>query len=372
MQHCSGSDSQYEPWVRSMILRPFSLALAPPLETPRGELTNRHGILLGIERDNPGNTDMRPIRGVGEATPLPGWTESMESCRETLQGHAGMPAGELLASLSETPATRHGLALAILDASARADGNSLATHLAGRGATVAETVPVTATINSGTPAETAADAERAVEAGYGCLKLEGGVGSLELDLQRVRAVQEVVGRKIQIRLDANGAWTEAAARDAIERLAGESIECVEQPVPPKELAALADLRGRGVDIAADEALREYGINHVLDADAADVVVLKPMALGGPDRAREGALRARRAGVDVIVTTTVDAVVARTAGVHVAASIPDVRPCGLASRGLLAEDLASDPAPVADGVVRVPSGPGTAGDAFDELLGWDAA
>lgn len=355
-----------------MILLPFSVALALPLETARGELTNRHGIVIGIERDHSGDTGMGPIRGVGEATPLPGWTEPVESCRETLHEHAAVPAGELLASLSDKPATRHGLSLAILDASARADGNSLATHLAGREAAVSETVPVTAAINSGTPAETAADAERALEAGYECLKLEAGVGSVELDLQRVRAVREAVGSAVQIRLDANGAWTEATAREAIERLATQPIDYVEQPVPPRELAALADLRGRGVDIAVDEALSEYGINHVLDADAADVVVLKPMAIGGPDRTREVALRARRAGVDVVVATTVDAVVARTAAVHVAASIPDVRPCGLATGELLAEDLAPEPTPVADGVVAVPSGPGTAGDAFDGLLEWDAA
>jgi o-succinylbenzoate synthase len=349
-----------------MILRPLSVALAQPLETARGELTTRHGVLIGVERDS----DVGPVRGVGEATPLPGWTESVESCRKTLSEHAAVPAGELLASLSEKPATRHGLSLAILDASARADGDSLATHLAGHETAVAETVPVSAVLNSGTPAETAAAAERALEAGYECLKLTAGVGSIELDLQRVRAVQKAVGKAIQIRIDANGAWTEATAREAIERLATEQIDYVEQPVPPRELAALADLRGRGVDIAADEALREYGIDHVLDADAADVVVLKPMALGGPDRTREVALRARRAGVDVVVATTVDAVVARTAAVHVAASIPDVRPCELATAELRAEELAPEPAPVADGVVAVPSGPGATEDAFDELLEWD--
>lgn len=353
-----------------MILRSFSVALASPLETARGEMTNRHGLLVGIEHDEAGGTD-GPVRGVGEATPLPGWTESLETCRETLRDHAGDPPGEVLASLSTEPAARHGLSQAVLDASARADDVSLATHLVGRDATVADTVPVNATIGIGTPAETAARAERAVAAGYECLKLKAGAGSLELDLQRVRAVREAVGDEIALRIDANGSWTVDIAREAIERLATRTIDYVEQPVPAEELAALADLRGRGVDIAADETLAEYDIEDVLDADAADVVILKPMALGGPDKTREGALRARRAGVDVVVTTTIDAVVARTAAVHVAAAIPDVRACGLATGELLAEDLAPDPAPVEDGAVDVPSGPGIAGDAFDGLLEWES-
>jgi L-alanine-DL-glutamate epimerase-like enolase superfamily enzyme len=61
---------------------------------------------------------------------------------------------------------------------------------------------------------------------------------------------------------------------------------------------------------------------------------------------------------------VDAVVARTAAVHVAAAIPDVPACGLATGSLLADDLYPDPAPVENGSVVVPDGPGLAGAAFD--------
>jgi len=82
-----------------------------------------------------------------------------------------------------------------------------------------------------------------------------------------------------------------------------------------------------VPIALDESLATRGLDAVLDADAADAVVLKPMALGGPDRALAAARRAREAGVEPVVTTTIDAVVARTAAVHVAAAIPDVSPAG---------------------------------------------
>jgi L-alanine-DL-glutamate epimerase-like enolase superfamily enzyme len=69
----------------------------------------------------------------------------------------------------------------------------------------------------------------------------------------------------------------------------------------------------------------------------------------------------------VVTTTVDAAPARTAAVHVASTIPDVRPCGLATAGALESDLVPDPAPVESGTVAVPAGPGVAGDAFDGLF-----
>jgi len=82
-----------------------------------------------------------------------------------------------------------------------------------------------------------------------------------------------------------------------------------------------------------------------------------MALGGVDRARDAAVRARGAGATPVVTTTVDAVVARTAAVHLAASLAPVAPCGLATGDRLERDLTADPAPVSDGAIRVPQLPG---------------
>jgi L-alanine-DL-glutamate epimerase-like enolase superfamily enzyme len=116
----------------------------------------------------------------------------------------------------------------------------------------------------------------------------------------------------------------------------------------------------------DETLAGHSVQAVLDADAADVLVLKPMALGGPDLTLSAARTAREAGVDAVVTTTIDGVVARLGALHVASAIPDVPACGLATGSLLAEDLAPDPAPVRDGRMAVPDGPGLAGDALDPL------
>jgi len=112
-----------------------------------------------------------------------------------------------------------------------------------------------------------------------------------------------------------------------------------------------------VGVAVDETLVERRVAEILERDAADVLIVKPMVLGGPGDAHTIATRARDAGVDPVVTTTVDGVVARTAAVHVAAAIPDVAPCGLATAELLAEDLGPDPAPVDDAVFPFRS-PGT--------------
>ncbi|SDF61732.1 o-succinylbenzoate synthase [Halorubrum xinjiangense] len=376
---------------RAVRHRSFALDLTRPLGTAAGEIRRREGFLIAVERrgdgaewaigaGGAGGADgAGGSVGLGEATPLPGWTESREACAAALDGLDGRAESQPpLAALDaeSTPAARHGLSLALADAAARDAGERLSDRLAdeaGIDATPADAVPVNATVGDGSPEATAAEARRAVEAGFDCLKLKVGARDVDADVERVRGVREAVGDAVALRADANGAWDRETARRALDALAAFDLAYVEQPLPADDLDGLASLREDGgradptasVPIAADESVAAHGIDAVLDAGA-DAVVLKPMALGGPDRALAAALRARSAGVDPVVTTTIDAVIARTAAVHVAAAVPDVSPCGLATGSLLDEDLAPDPCPIDDGRIAVPAGPGLAGDAFDDL------
>jgi len=358
-----------------MRVRSFSLGLTSPLETARGTIDRREGFLVAVGPASDGESV--PASGLGEATPLPGWTESQSACEAALRGvrtggGGKEPANDALSRLdpAETPAARHGLALALADATARGAGQSLSERLAENEGlpAPAETVPVNATIGDGDPNATVEAAEEAAERGFDCLKVKVGARGLDADIERLRAVRRAVRDDVSLRADANGAWDRETAREAVERLAPLDLAYLEQPLPADDLDGTAELRDRQkeVPIALDEALASPGLDAALDADAADAVVLKPMALGGPDRALAAATRAREAGVEPVVTTTIDAVVARTAAVHVAAAIPDVAPCGLATGSLLDTDLAPDPCPVADGAVAVPSGPGLAGGGFDDL------
>lgn len=349
-------------------LHSFALDLERPLSTAAGAIEERHGFLLGVERSVEGKS----IRGVGEATPLPGWTEHLDACEAALRDppaawrEVDADAGE---AGSSTPAARHGYRLAVLDAVARGQNRPLAALLADRAGfpEPAESVPVNATVGEGSVEETVANARQAVDAGFETVKLKVGARGVEADIDRVRAVREAIDAVV--RVDANGAWDPETAEEAVDAFASLGVEYVEQPLPAGSLAGLADLRGRGVDIAVDESVGERGVDAVLDDGAADVAVLKPMALGGPDVAIDTARRLLDGGVDPVVTTTIDGAVARACAVHVAAAIPDVRACGLATGDLLTSDLGPDPVPVVDGGIAVPDGPGNVGVAFDDRL-WD--
>jgi o-succinylbenzoate synthase len=336
----------------------FTLELARPLETARGTITHREGFLVRVEADG--------IEGVGESTPLPGWTESIDECRDALDRAVSIGESDgfdaaLDAVMPSCPAARHGLSLALSDMRAREVGQPLYRYLGGKECL---SVPVNATIGDGSVEETVTAAERAVGHGYECLKCKIGVQSVDADVERLRAVRDAVG-DIELRGDANGAWNRAQAIRAFEAFSEIGISYVEQPLSPNDVEGHTTLRKQareiggeeGVGVALDETLTQTSIESVISEDAADVLVLKPMAVGGVDRTREIAVMAREAGMTPIVTTTIDGAYARAGAVHVAASIPDIPACGLATGDRLAEDFVLDPVPVDEGNITVPQGNG---------------
>ncbi|SDR42201.1 mandelate racemase/muconate lactonizing enzyme family protein [Natronobacterium texcoconense] len=341
-------------------IRPFSLPLESPLETAGGSIESREGFLVRVlERsaDEPTESTV----GFGEATPLAGWTESYDDCEAALERartaiRSDGPQGAL-AAVDEQVAARHAVSLALADFEASQSATPLYRHL-GQESMVGR-VPVNATIGDGETDETAKKAMEAVDRGFTCCKLKAGLRDLEADIDRVRRVREMVGPDVELRVDANEGWTYAEAKRALEAFDELDVSILEQPLPAGALEGYADLREAAgeVEIALDEGVLEHGIDGICGADAADVVVLKPMALGGVDVAREIAAWVSQLDITPLVTTTIDGVVARTGAVHLAAAIPDVPACGLATAELLAQDLGRDPVFLEKGSAVVPQAKG---------------
>lgn len=328
----------------SVELEPFSLSLSHPFETASGTVERRNGFVVRLEVDG--------TVGVGEATPLPGWTESRSTCEATLRCIDDPVAALEDDRLDGTPAARHGLSLAMLDARARAREQPLYRYLGGPAHV--DSVPVNATIGDGSPRETAARVDAAIEAEFRVVKIKVGKRHPSEDLDRLEAVRSSAP-DVEIRIDANGGWDPSTVDRILPTLASLDVAVLEQPLPAETIDGHGRLRGRGVDIALDEGVLKHGPHDVIESNAADLLVCKPMALGGIDVARRTIVSAREAGIDGIVSTTIDGAIARRGAVHLAASIPDVRACGLATGDLLETDLLETPLEVSDGRIAVPQG-----------------
>jgi len=197
-------------------------------------------------------------------------------------------------------------------------------------------VPVNVTIPAVGP-----DRARALVAESGCrtakVKVAEPGQALTDDLHRVAAVRQELGPTGSIRIDANGAWSVAAAVESMLRLedASGGLEYVEQPCTL--LADLAEVRARtGIRIAADEAIRRDRVDLGLLREAVDVAVLKVQPVGGVARALA---LAAALGLPTVVSSALETSVGLAAGVRLAAALPELPfACGLATGLLLAEDV----------------------------------
>lgn len=254
-------------------------------------------------------------------------------------------------------ACRAGMEAAWLDLAAQEANVALAEFLGGWLGTAGKVrarVPVNATLDATDPGAAAAEAGGFVAAGFRCLKVKVGTGD---DDRRLAAVRAAVGAEVQLRADANAAWTVDEAVAAIRRLAAHGLEYVEQPV-----AGIADLsrvrRAVDVPIAADESVTDAAsVERIAAADAADVIVVKPSRLGlarGVEIVRAAAGR----GLGIVVTSVLDTSVGIAAALHLAAAAPGgLRPCGLATAPLLAGDLVAEELASSGGFLDLPHGSG---------------
>lgn len=281
------------------------------------------------------------VCGYGEAAPLPSYDGV--TVHEVL---AALRAWKPDGPLPHLPQAAAAIDLAQWDLRGRRTGEPV-WRLLGVDAEP-EPIVVNATIGGVSPEEAARSAQTAHAAGFRCVKVKVGVGD---DLARVRAVRQAAGPDVAIRLDANGAWTVEEALTALDALAPFGIELCEEPA--HGVAALERVAaGTAIAIGADETVAEP---ELLDRRVCTAVCLKIVASGGISGVIRDAARARAAGYEVYLASTLDGPLGIGAALHAAAAVRPDRPCGLATLPLL--ELAHDPLPAVRGRIGVPSGPG---------------
>lgn len=344
-------------------LRRYDLRLQDAWTTARASTTIRSGFLLWL-RDEQGRMAW------GDASPLlgprrPGLRVVENNLRalveivqrDTPEASLDPPLGGELEG-----ATRHAWVQAVLGLEAQAAKRSLAQHLARmrdhEGPEPASTVPVNAVVSLLPTKATVVAATEALDRGYTCLKIK--VDGSRPQIARIAAVRKAVGPDVKLRLDANGSWDELDAMPLLEGMAPYGIDYVEQPLPPARLGMMERLhKTTPIPLAVDESAHNYAqAMGLLEKDCLDVVVLKPLAMGGLDRALRLMDQARKHKVRVIVTDSVESAIGRAGAIHLSALLGRrAEPCGLASGERLVEDVLRKPPPVVKGRIDVPDAPG---------------
>ena len=138
------------------------------------------------------------------------------------------------------------------------------------------------------------------------------------------------------------------------------LDYVEQPIASSlGVAALARVRRSiPMPLAADESVADaVAAAALLDAQACDVLVVKPARVGGPRQSVRIARDAAAAGVAVTISTLYESGIGLAAALQVAATVPGDRPHGLGTGDLLETDLIGGRLPVVRGRMALPAGSG---------------
>ena len=176
------------------------------------------------------------------------------------------------------------------------------------------------TISVNPPEEMARDARTAIARGYDCLKVKVGIDP-ELDVARLAAVREAVGREVCIRIDANQAWNAKQAVRILNQMQdkGLDIEFVEQPVPAADLEGMQYVtRHADVPVLADESVfSPADALKIMQTGAADLVNIKLMKCGGITNALRIAAAAEVYGVECMIGCMLEAKISVNAAVELA-------------------------------------------------------
>jgi muconate cycloisomerase len=206
-----------------------------------------------------------------------------------------------------------------------------------------------------------AKAERLFDDGIRIFKLKTGFKDHAFDLMRLEKLRENYQDQLDLRIDYNQGLSAHEALPRLRDFESFRLSFIEQPVPRDNLEAMAHFtRVLTTPIMADESVfnpREALIGAQMRL--ADIFSLKIMKSGGLRRALEIAAIAKSAGIGAYGGCMFETGIAHAAGAQLMAALPELSlGCEFyMANYYLTEDILTDPFPVRDGHVHIPSGPG---------------
>lgn len=284
----------------------FTLKFVQPVGTSRGVLLNHEVYILALidERN-------RDRIGLGECAPLAGLSlddrsNFAEKLKEVCDAINTGTLPENL-ELADWPAIRFGLEAARLDFQNRGRRVLFDSEFT-RGQ---RTVLINGLVAMSDVGAMLQQALAKIAAGFDCIKIKIGALNFEAECELLKEIRKrYPASKIQLRLDANGAFAADEALDKIMKLSAFVIHSIEQPIQRRQWQHMTRLCQRSpIPIALDEEL--IGVPSVaekqemLKAIRPQFIVLKPTLLGGLAAAQEWIAVAERLNIGYWVTSALE-------------------------------------------------------------------
>lgn len=315
---------------------PYMLKFRQPAGTSRGVLTEKPTFFLKVFDESD------PTKfGIGECSVFPGLSPEAD-------GNYGYKLVELLANIAlgkETDLSRYssiqfGLEQALRDFS----GGSRHVYYPSSFTEGKGSIEINGLVWMGDFDEMIERIDDKVAKGFRCIKLKIGAIDWKKEVEMIEHIRrKYTDSSLQIRVDANGAFTMENALPRLKRLADLGVHSIEQPIPagiPELMAFLCQVSP--LKIALDESLiGVYGSEakvSLLDEVNPAYIILKPSLCGGFSGAEEWICLAEERGIGWWVTSALESNVGLNALAQWTATLGTTIPQGLGTGGLFTNNF----------------------------------
>jgi L-Ala-D/L-Glu epimerase / N-acetyl-D-glutamate racemase len=192
------------------------------------------------------------------------------------------------------------------------------------------------------------------------------------DLATLKMAREQLGLEVDIRVDANSAWSASEAIERLQEMEPYRISAVEQPVAKADFTGLREVRqGVQIPVIADESLcNEEDARRLIELEACQIFNIRLSKCGGLGAATRISRMAEKSGILCQLGCHVgETSILSAAGRHFAFTVPQLSYVeGSFSPFLLVKDVVAPPVTFASGGVAYElPGPGLGIEILEEAL-----
>ena len=211
------------------------------------------------------------------------------------------------------------------------------------------------TVSIGDPEKMANDALKIKKAGYSVIKVKLGENT-KIDVERIKTIRKVIGKKIPIRIDANQGWDVKTAIKILKALKEFNIQYCEEPIPRWDFMNLKKVNKKSpIPVMADESCCDHhDAKRLIQLRACDMFNLKLGKSSGLLNAKKIIALAEKENMKMQVGGFMESKIAMTANAHLALSSKNILYCDFDTPLMFAEDPVSGGIIYkANGIVEVP-------------------
>ncbi|WP_298148680.1 o-succinylbenzoate synthase [Flavobacterium sp.] len=197
-------------------------------------------------------------------------------------------------------------------------------------------IPINGLIWMGSADQMKAEVAAKLNAGFSCLKLKVGALDFDSELAILKEIRAAFSKDtLEIRVDANGAFSKEEATFKLNELAKFDIHSIEQPIKAGQWEEMRKLCSKNIlPIALDEELIGLqNTNEVLDFIAPQYAIFKPSFLGGWEATQQWILACENRQIGWWITSALESSIGLNAIAQFTAIHKNIIPQGLGTGAL---------------------------------------